>query len=551
MDEDLVISNGINGETGRSELAPIPCSELVRTLLRQSDPTNLADLQRRRAQDAQSAEALARLQQFLAETEQKLREVSMAQADAATVQALTESLRRMEQELRQRQHLGVREGVDAARLDDAGWGVIFAEDADPRLLEALQPLLELRRQQSGDRFRLYSGSRGYRGGGRDTKSKFLVRSGATAAGPVSPEAVPYYLLIVGSPEKIPFEFQHQLDVQYAVGRVHFETLEEYARYARSVVAAEHTAPARPQRLSFFDVANPGDRATQLSSRQLIAPLHELFQKSEPGWEVTRVAAEQAAKARLRELLRADAPALLFTASHGMEFSPGGREQRSHQGALLCQDWPGSSHSGPIPREHYLSAEDIDDSASLHGMMLFLFACYSAGTPERDSFQRDAQAAPRAPQPFVAALPQRLLSHPAGGALAVIGHIDRAWGYSFAGSSGEKRAHTAAIESTLRRLLHGERVGYAMEYLNQRYAELATVLSDELGAIRNLRIPDERALAELWTATQDARGYCLLGDPAVRLTRAHVEARATAASPAAVSLTQGPSASPADALRAPP
>ena len=48
------------------------------------------------------------------------------------------------------------------------------------------------------------------------------------------------------------------------------------------------------------------------------------------------------------------------------------------------------------------------------------------------------------------------------------------------------------------------------------AELATVLSDELGAIRNMRQPDYEALTELWAATHDARGYCVLGDPAVRL-----------------------------------
>ena len=516
QDDDLLISNGIEAETGRSSLAPMTSSELVRAILRQPDPTNLPDLRLRRSQDAQSLESVTRLQALLDETERQLRTLPLAGSDAATVAALTESLRRMEQAMRQRQHLGVRAGIDAAELSQSGWGVILAEDAEPQLLEALQPLLALRREQAGERFRVYAGARGYRTGARDSKSKFLVRSGATAAGPVSPEAVPYYLLIVGGPDKIPFEFQHQLDVQYAVGRIHFDTLAEYGQYARTVVAAEAAPPSRPQRLTFFDVQNPGDRATQLSSNRLVAPLHDLFRQSEPGWDVCKVPPAEAGRERLRRLLHAEAPALLFTASHGMELAPGAADQQAHQGALLCQDWPGESHIGPICREHFFSAADIDDSAQLFGMVLFLFACYSAGTPERDSFQRDAQAAPRAPRPFLAALPKRLLGHPAGGALAVIGHVDRAWGYSFTGSGGTARAHTAAIESTLRRILRGERVGHAMEYLNQRYAELATVLSDELGAVRNMRQPDERALAELWTATHDARGYCLLGDPAVRL-----------------------------------
>ena len=34
-----------------------------------------------------------------------------------------------------------------------------------------------------------------------------------------------------------------------------------------------------------------------------------------------------------------------------------------------------------------------------------------------------------PEAFLAALPRALLTHPNGGALACIGHIDRGWGYS--------------------------------------------------------------------------------------------------------------------------
>ena len=512
-----LVFNGINAVTGEYGLPPLSAQELARLIRGKPTPQDyrrFVEQQKRLAVLAKVADRLQRVSEA---------EISFRQAAAQA------GLAELQFKARLTHELPVKPGAgDPSRVEDVGWALILPAEMNPTLREAikeaLHPLLDLRRQQAGDLFRIYEGGEAYRSGER--KDQYFERLGV-GAGLVDPREMPFYVLLVGTPEEIPYEFQYQLDVMRAVGRLDFGSdVDAYADYARHVVAAETGAVRLPRRVAFFAPSNPGDRATQLSTEYLVRPLYQsLTDPAPPGelrlkydWDITTplVGEGQATRGALARLLGErpeEMPALLFTASHGVEFPAGHPDQLRHQGARLCQEWRGPG--AEVRRDYFFAGEDIPPNVGLRGMIAFLFACYGAGTPKYDQFAIQAFKVREkiAPRSFTAALPQALLRR---GALAVIGHVERAWGYSFVSPSGHLENQT--FVTAMRTLMNGDPVGLATDAsFNMRYAALSSDLSVDLEEMEwNPRHLSDYELVYRWTANNDARSYVVIGDPAARI-----------------------------------
>ena len=479
---------------------------------------------------------------------------------AVAVRAKKEALRGQEEG-----HLGTVIGVDQNMIAEARWAVVVHAQEDVAVLQALWPLIQHRMRQMGFSrldFNFQSGDTtcgAWVNRHTDTFTKtlkdnwgevppvllvhpdervnaWLARHGVSQA-PVDPTlGVPFYLMLVARPGPlnstdqvfIPLNFQYELDMFWGVGRLIFSDadgrhrLDAYQAYAERVAAWESRpdAAARLRKeIAFFGTRHEDDNSTQHSADELVSPLIAWSKASKlttaKGIGQTVYLGNDATRSNLEHLLSASTPpALLFTASHGVGLPISDPARLVlNQGALITADF----EFGKIKREHWLAGEDLDGMANvnLEGMIAFLFACYSVGCPQQDEFIFDTnkQRPIIAPFPFIAQLPQRMLSK---GALAVLGHVERAWTFSFTGTEAGSTSQIQPFQDVLGRLLEGMPAGSATDQFNVIQGARSLTLTQEIEEnILGAKI-DPQKLSRLWMSRNDARNYVLLGDPAVRL-----------------------------------
>jgi hypothetical protein len=421
------------------------------------------------------------------------------------------------------------ENRDANLLSRQRWGLVVPKGADgDRLLEVVAPLQRIREEaQEGAPARIYRVQPGMDGpaAARWRKSEFWKEN-------VSEPERPRYLLILGDLDQVSFELQQVLSTDAYVGRLAFPNDEGYSSYVEKVLHWERMlASAGKVRLLVY-TAKDGSWATRIGHEELTGPGLEACrnrkqQAGTPELEPLELIDDGSAPGeRLLACASEPGPSVLFSLSHGLGRpiegwkSPG--EQRALQGALH------------LPGKRYLTAKDLARRTFLPGGMWFYFACFSVGTPAQSAYtpwlrqlaKTDPEAARRLERvllqgeerPFIAALPQAVLANP-NGPLAVIGHVDLAWTYSF---RAQGQGTPSRFFKVLEALAEGQRAGAAMRlllrFMSHTNDELTWLYHKEERARQAGRpyCVDESDRARLWMLRHDLAGYALLGDPAVRL-----------------------------------
>jgi hypothetical protein len=279
-----------------------------------------------------------------------------------------------------------------------------------------------------------------------------------------------------------------------------------------MVSSEQNTRPVPKRLAIFGPSHGEDIATKLTSERFlpsfIATLRQRFD-----WGIESILASSATKERLLELIKRPDSALHFWCAHGLSFRMGDARQSTHQGSILCSDWPGS---GPALLEHALGPDEIGTNCNLQGSIMVLFVESSAGWPKFSDFSPRGEKVQVAPDAMLSPLSMRLLSLPLG-PLAIIGHVDTFYAYSFMDdwpgrSDRATESEYYSVLALFADLMRAYPIGTVARQMRSRY-EALRLSFDALEAALGKEDPQ---IEKQRIKMIDARNWIILGDPAARL-----------------------------------
>ncbi|MCR9138261.1 MAG: hypothetical protein NXI27_19840 [Alphaproteobacteria bacterium] len=425
---------------------------------------------------------------------------------------------------RPEQHLLPGDPPDERNWADArvGWGLVMRDDPDvPAETKAragdapliVQQLVEARDNAPVLRWdpALPLGTlRCYRRDGTDELLQLANLHHGTGSG-----AIPKYLLLLGSPDRLPWSLQYELQTSQYVGRLALSG-SGLDHYVTALMNGWSGTVTEALKTVIWAVDHGSDDITELMRDAIAKPLHLRFSADgdlNSGCRFIDGRAETATAGKLLEALEAAHPSLIVSTSHGMT------------GPLADPDAMSASLGIPVDQaEGLLPMDDLLGPAMPGGAIWYAHACCSAGgdaqtaysglLPEGGDVDRLLKAVAGLGA-RTAPMPDRLLGT-ANPIRAFIGHVEPTFDWSvkspLAGTPMTKAIEAALYEG----LFVGNPVGMALKSCRDVASSLGSTVAEARRRYgrRDTSLNGEALACRLmWS---DWRSLVLLGDPTARI-----------------------------------
>lgn len=412
-------------------------------------------------------------------------------------------------------------------LDDwtdprVGWGVVLPDrkgpsDADKAAgndaPEPIRALLAARRGAVVLRYRTDVQDGRLRRYRQDGPASDLGLNGARGTGP---NAVPRYLLIVGSPADIPWSVQYRLQTSAYVGRLDLEP-EGLARYVEALLGNWAGASRNVSQPVVWSVDHGYPDITRVMRMTMAERLAAAF-RADDEFDMRRgfLSDECATHADLARALHERSPAFVATTSHGAT-------RPLDNAAAMRRDLG-------LPVDVAQTVGDIglllDAWKNPSGAIWYAHACCSAGADAASVFEGVVEADSTLGHTLsgiakvgacTAPLPKALLggTKPLG---AFIGHVEPTFDWTLR-DPANGQVVTQHVIDTLYRELHAARRPTVGRALSRYFDAVPGLLMDHLNALAAIQRHEPSALTRARRArlvAMDRLSMVLLGDPTVRL-----------------------------------
>ncbi|HEX7184096.1 MAG TPA: hypothetical protein VF756_19860 [Thermoanaerobaculia bacterium] len=403
------------------------------------------------------------------------------------------------------------------RKPEVGWGLVLPENEQISVADraagadAPEPIRKLLADRAGApvfRYRPDLQNRFLRRYYTDRAAQDVAISGSPRG--TAPGKLPWYLLLCGSPEALPWDLQYVLNTAAFVGRLDLDD-EGLARYVDALIGDWAGSACRPEQPVVWAVDHGPSDITFLMRQSIAEPVAKLLHDDTQIQDgLRRLAGADATAGALIDTLAARQPALVVTTSHGMTGPLNDLDLMAAQLGFLVDD-----------RHAALGPDDLLAKWQPDGAIWYAHACCSAGSDARTRYKGLVSEGSSVEKILtavaglgarVAPLPRKLLGAEKP-LRAFVGHVEPTFDWTLRAETGQ--VLTSTIQKALYERMYRARpepVGMSFEGVYRHVGELLAQWQQAFDGI-NQGAPGARAAALRSQLTAlDRQSMVILGDP---------------------------------------